>query len=74
MSVSGLGWDKTKAPSAWQAGTTALLHAAPAVTGVRRSALRKPSAPAKALASRARSFTGIPSPLGNAASASGVPP
>ena len=50
-------------------GTAALLHAAPAVTGVRRSALRKPGAGTKQLAPRLRSFTGAPSPLGNGATA-----
>ncbi len=42
------------------------------MTGVRRSALRKPGNAAKQLAPRLRSFTGAPSPLGNAASAAPV--
>lgn len=46
--------------------------AAHAVTGTRRSALRKESAPIKARVAQLRSFTGVPSPLGNAAAASGA--
>ncbi|KAK9832747.1 hypothetical protein WJX81_007224 [Elliptochloris bilobata] len=62
----------TFADAVLDSGAAALLRAAPAVMGVRRSTLRKPGAPAKALAPRARSFMGAPSPLGNAAAASGV--
>ena len=44
------------------------------VTGTRRSALRKGGAPIKARVAQLRSLTGVPSPLGNAAAASGAQP